>query len=144
MESTHPRHRIVALVALLLVVGAAGGYLAWRRLRNPADEPPADALRTDRSIAVEVENASGRHGLARQVTRLLRERGLDVVDFSSDDSTIAVTQVLVRRGPASAGQEVARALGAGVVTIQPDSLRRLDVTVRLGRDYRLPPGRPPF
>ncbi|MEO8453093.1 MAG: LytR C-terminal domain-containing protein [Gemmatimonadota bacterium] len=108
------------------------------------DVVPADALRTDREIVVEVENASGRRGLARQVTRLLRERGVDVLDFSSVDSTVAVTQILVRREPASKGQEVARVLGAGVVTLALDTLRRLDVTVRLGRDYILPPGRPPF
>ena len=37
-------------------------------------------------------------GLARQVTRLLRERGVDVLDFSSVDSTVAVK--VVRAGKA--------------------------------------------
>ncbi len=95
-------------------------------------------------MVVEVLNASGQSGLARQVTRLLRERGLDVIYFGNASVKEDSTLVLVRRGDASQGSQVARALGSGLVRARPDTVPRVDVTVLLGLDYRLPPGAPPL
>ena len=87
---------------------------------------------------VEVLNTTSRSGLARAATRLLRRRGLDVVFFGNGDvpGKLDSTRVLARRGDRSAAERVARALGRGVVKVEPDTLRRVDVTVLLGEDYR--------
>jgi hypothetical protein len=91
----------------------------------------------DRRITVEVLNASGRAGLARGATRLLRGRGLDVVFFGNADAPADSTRIVVRRGDPGAGRDVRDALRTGRVTIVPDTLRRVDVSVILGRDFRL-------
>ncbi|MDQ3139028.1 MAG: LytR C-terminal domain-containing protein [Gemmatimonadota bacterium] len=86
-------------------------------------------------IQVEVLNGTRRAGLARTATRALRRRGVDVVFFGSGPRTDS-TQILVRRGEPGLGRDVAQALGAGRVAIAPDTLRRVDVTVLLGEDWR--------
>jgi hypothetical protein len=91
----------------------------------------------DRRITVEVLNASGRAGLARGATRLLRRRGLDVVFFGNADTAADSTRIVVRRGDPGAGRDVRDALRMGRVTIVPDTLRRVDVSVILGRDFRI-------
>jgi hypothetical protein len=47
------------------------------------------------------------------------------------------TRVIVRRGDPGAGRDVRDALGLGRIMIQPDTLRRVDVSVILGRDFRM-------
>lgn len=85
---------------------------------------------------VEVLNATPAVGLARSATRLLRDAGLDVVYFGTDPgAALDSTQILIRRGPASAGERAARALGAGAVRAAPDPGRLVDITIRLGRDF---------
>jgi hypothetical protein len=87
-------------------------------------------------IVVEVLNGTRRPGFARVATRVLRERGIDVVFFGNAESPVESTRVVVRRGDPGQGKDVADALGAGRVLIQPDTLRRVDVSVLLGTDYR--------
>jgi LytR cell envelope-related transcriptional attenuator len=91
----------------------------------------------DHRITVEVLNASGRAGLARGATRLLRRHGIDVVFFGNADANDDSTRIVVRQGDPGAGRDVRDALGMGRVTIQPDTLRRVDVSVILGRDFRI-------
>jgi hypothetical protein len=81
-------------------------------------------------------NGTRRPGFARVATRVLREQGIDVVFFGNAESLVAATRVVVRRGDPGQGKAVADALGAGRVLIQPDTLRRVDVSVLLGDDYR--------
>jgi len=95
-------------------------------------------------IVAEVRNASGRPGLARQVTRLLRERGVDVVFFGNAVQVVDSTTVLVRRGPTDAGASVGTILGVRRVTSAADPKPRVDVTVLIGKDYRLPKDRLPL
>ena len=87
-------------------------------------------------IVVEVLNGTRRPGFARVATRVLREQGIDVVFFGNAESPVESTRVLVRRGDPGHGKDVADALGAGRVLIRPDTLRRVDVSVLLGDDYR--------
>ena len=89
----------------------------------------------DKRIRVEVLNGTQRAGLARTATRALREQGLDVVFFGSGP-TADSTRIFVRRGDPGQGREVAEALGGGRISIEPDTLRRVDVTVLLGKDWR--------
>jgi len=87
---------------------------------------------------VEVLNASGEIGLARGVTRRLRDAGLDVVFFGNDVALLDSTEVVVRRGSGDAkAARVRRALGVGLVRAAPDTTRLVDVTVRIGRDLAL-------
>jgi hypothetical protein len=107
-----------------------------------AAPPGAAAVPEGKRVWVEVLNGSGRRGLARAATRVLRQAVFDVVYFGTIRETGAPTQALARRGDSAAAARVARALGAsaGAVRVAPDTLLRLDVTVILGDDYRPPPG----
>lgn len=85
---------------------------------------------------VEVLNGTRRQGAARTATRMLRQRGLDVVFLGNADSMTTATQVIVRRGDSERARYVAAALGAGKIVILPDTFRRVDVSVILGEDFR--------
>lgn len=108
--------------------------------RAPADggHAPADVEREH--VVVEVLNASGRRGLARVATRVLRQAGFDVVYFGTSGDSLRTSEVLARRGDSAAAARVARAIGAARVRVARDTLLRVDVTVRLGDDYRPPAG----
>lgn len=88
-------------------------------------------------MTVEVLNGAGTPGLARLGTRLLRQHGLDVVFFGNGDTAgAALTKVISRRSAKRGAAEQARsALGVGVVSEAIDTLRRVDVTVIIGRDF---------
>src|SRR5687768_5680454 len=86
------RLQTVGLFLTLLAVAALIGSLAWgllggggpsfpRRPDAPAEDAPpaASAPAPAGRVRVEVLNASGRPGLAREGTRILRDRGFDVV-----------------------------------------------------------------
>ncbi len=109
--------------------------VAWPRPEMVRGHPYAIPSGEDR-VVVEVLNASGRDGLARRVTRELRSRGLDVVSFGNEPATDS-TLVILRRGDGGAADAVRGALGQGVVRAEPDTLRRVDVTVVLGADFRM-------
>jgi hypothetical protein len=104
---------------------------------------------------VEVLNAGGVAGIAREVTNLLRDDGFDVVQFGNAsafdrDSTVIIDRV----GRAELAEGVANALGIRNVLVEPDSNLFVDVTVLLGRDlaeragegdrFGNPPTRPPW
>lgn len=85
---------------------------------------------------VEVLNGTRRQGAARTATRMLRQRGLDVVFLGNADSIAESTRVIVRRGDPGRAAYVAHALGAGKVVVETDTFRRVDVSVILGDDFR--------
>ena len=145
MEQSHQTgFRRVALgglgVAVVLVAAIAVA-------RPPARPAARDRLGTifpsGHTIVAEVRNGTTRPGLARQVTKLLRQRGVDVIYFGTAPAAES-TAILVRRGDPANGREVARLLGAGLVKVVPDSLLRVDLTVLLGADYRLPKDQGPL
>lgn len=120
---------------------AAAAIVAAALSRGPAPElveghayaiPSGD----DRTV-VEVLNASGRSGLARSATRMLRRAGVDVVYLGNAAfDTLSVTVVLARRGDSLRAVRVADLLGAARTAVQLDTARRVDATVLLGRDFR--------
>ena len=133
------RRRLVAGgIALLLLVTAAVIAAALSRGAEPdVVEGHAFAIPAgnDRTI-VEVLNASGRNGLARTATRMLRRAGVDVVYLGNASfDTLTTTVVLVRRGDSLRAVQVAELLGATRTAAAPDSTRRVDATVLLGRDF---------
>jgi LytR cell envelope-related transcriptional attenuator len=87
-------------------------------------------------VTVEVLNGTRRQGAARTATRMLRRQGLDVVFLGNADSIADSTRVIVRRGDPGRARYVAQALGAGKVVVETDTLRRVDVSVILGDDFR--------
>lgn len=121
---------MIRAVALLLVL------LAGCKSNDPAGRPSLGLDASDGRIVVEVLNGSNRTGYARRGTLALRAAGIDVVNYGTADTLIDSTLVLVRRGKVSRGRAVARALGLGIVREAIDTLRRVDVTVILGRDWK--------
>jgi hypothetical protein len=138
------RRRALAVGALAAAAVAAVAFGLARGGGDPAAAPAPPWDPGERRVTAEVLNGSGRVGLARQVTRHLRLRSVDVLYFGNADAPSDTTLVLVRRGDLAAGHVAARALGQGVVRPAPDTLLRVDVTVILGADYRPPPGTPPL
>ena len=86
----------VALGAAVAVAVAAGVWRFWpaprERVQGHAYAVPTPAGR----ITVEVLNGTRRRGLARVATRVLRERGLDVVFFGNADTAADSTRVVVQ------------------------------------------------
>ena len=91
-------------------------------------------------VVAEVLNASGRAGLARSGTRVLRRGGIDVVYFgnAAPGERLDSTRILLRRGERAAAERVREALGVGTIVAAADPERLLDVSVLLGADF-LPP-----
>jgi 2-keto-3-deoxy-L-rhamnonate aldolase RhmA len=85
---------------------------------------------------VEVLNGTHRTGAARTATRILRRQGVDVVFLGNADSLAELTRVIVRRGDPGHARYVAQALGVGSVVVETDTLRRVDISVILGDDFR--------
>ena len=138
------RNRAVALLGLVLLVAAAAW--AWRARSAPGGNPIAAVLGGEGPrapegvrIRVEVLNATRTRGLARSATRVLRDRGFDVVGLGNDPQARDSTLVLDRSGHPEWAQLVAEALGGARVEARPDTSRYLDVTVLLGTTWRPPP-----
>lgn len=137
-----PRTLKRAIVLAVLVAAGAGAAVWWAR-REQRPLPVVGQVVEVRApagvrIKVEVINASPTRGLARRATMLLRDRGFDVVRFSTDTAYRDTTLVLDRSGNAEWARLVAEALGGARVEARPDSSRYLDVTVLLGRAWRAP------
>jgi hypothetical protein len=138
LELSH--RRLAAALIALAALGAAAG--AWSLLRRgvPVESPRPPAVVEREHVVVEVLNATGRRGLARVATRVLRQAGFDVVYFGTSGDTLPISEALARRGDSAAAARVARVLGVTRVRVARDTLLRVDVTLRLGHDYRPPPG----
>jgi hypothetical protein len=139
------RLRLAAIALLVLVVlGAATWVLHARQVvRSPLSSvlpggtgPRAPA---DVRIRVQVLNTTKTRGLARRATRLLRDRGFDVVELGTTTPMLDTTLVLDRSGHPAWASTVAEVLRPARAVARPDSSRYLDVTVLLGRSWRPPP-----
>jgi hypothetical protein len=139
-----PRRRRIALIGVAVVLAATLGLRIWSvpadDARAVSGEPRVSRIvpENERVIA-EVLNGTSRRGLARLVTRLLRQGGVDVVYFGTASAPAAATEILVRRGDETApGLRVADALGVGSVRVAPAPERRVDLTIIIGNDYQPP------
>ena len=93
----------------------------------------------DRRVTVEVLNAGGVSGVAREATAALRSAGFDVVSFGNARSFDQVESVVVDRiGDPNPALSVASVLGIRNVRSEPDSNLYLDISVLLGSQW-LPP-----
>lgn len=130
--------RGLALVAVLggLAVLAGSAVLQWW---EPPEAPPvtADVIANPRErVRVEVLNAGGVPGMAREATEVLRDAGFDVVEFGNAgafdrDSSL----VLARLGRVDLASMVADALAIPTYQDEPDSTAYVDVTVLLGSTW---------
>ena len=119
----------------MVLAAAIGLLLRPRADQRPGPAPAVITLPRGR-VTVEVLNGTRRQGAARTATRVLRRSGLDVVFLGNADSLVLSTRVVARRGDSVRARYVAAALGTGVVTIETDTFRRVDVSVILGEDFR--------
>ena len=136
----------VAIAFLLLaIVGGAWVIHVRRAIPGPigAAIDRASVVRAPAGVRVRVQvlNTTGSHGLARRATRLLRDRGFDVVDMGNAAPALDTTLVLDRTGHPAWATAVTRVLTPSRAEARPDSSRYLDVTVLLGRTWR-PPAQP--
>jgi hypothetical protein len=139
------RGRRIALIGVAAVLAATLGIRMWSApgvgARAISGEPRKSRIvAEDERVVAEVLNGTSRRGLARLVTRLLRQGGVDVVYFGTASApTTEETEILVRRGDeTAAGLRVADALGTGKVRVAPAPKRRVDLTIIIGNDYQPP------
>jgi hypothetical protein len=125
----------LVLVAVL-AISAMAGLFAGEPGEPVEMDAPLAAIDGER-IRVEVLNGAGVSGLARDVTRMLRDLNFDVVFYGNaaggaQDSSV----VLDRTGNADHARRVADALDIAAVRSEPDSTLYLEATVILGADWR--------
>jgi LytR cell envelope-related transcriptional attenuator len=121
-----------------LLIACTAALVACRGERGAAGDSLPVPGETGAHITVEVLNASGKPGLARIGTRVLRRAGIDVLTFGNAPEALGrldSTRIVVRRDGSGVGKRVRAALGVGRVVLQPDSARLLDASVLLGADF---------
>jgi hypothetical protein len=135
LEQLGRRRLWLTLTAAIILLGVGSGFLlhgGGRQAENQAFAiPPIEGR-----LMVEVLNGTHRQGVARTATRMLRAHGVDVVFLGNADSAETLTRVIVRRGSPDRAGTVVGVLGTGKVVVEPDTFRRVDVSVILGDDFR--------
>ena len=142
------RNWMIVIVIVLILTGGAGMF--WWRGAGPA----SDGARTGRTlftpqerapdgvrIRVEVLNATVTPRLAQGATRLLRDRGFDVVATGNSTTKLDSTLVLDRTNHPEWARLVASVLGrsgSSAVELRPDTSRYVDITVLLGAEWTPP------
>jgi hypothetical protein len=131
---------VVGTVLLLIVLSASAVVMHARRVPTPLFAALAEQPRAPEGVRVRVQvlNTTETRGLARRATRLLRDRGFDVVDIGTVGPTIDTTVVLDLSGHPAWAEAAAKVMAPARVRARPDSSRYLDVTVLIGRTWRPP------
>ena len=134
---------VLATVAIGIGILLAGSGDAPSRVVNDAPSPVVNDARRGpipgTRVRVQVLNAGGIAGLARDATEYLRDFGFDVVDFgNAGDFDAGTSVVLDRVGRDEIARAVADVLGINNVRSQPDSDLYVDVSVLLGSEWRRP------
>ena len=150
-DSPGPRiHRnwMIAIVVALILTGGAG--MLWWRGSSSSDDSggsgrtlfaPQERAPEGVRIRVEVLNATATPRLAQSATRLLRDRGFDVVATGNNATRLDSTLVLDRTNHPEWARLVASVLGrsgSGAVELRPDTSRYVDITVLLGAEWTPP------
>jgi len=139
------RKLLIGAAAALLVIVLSAGAVVMHARRAPSpllaalDEAPhaPPGVR----IRVQVLNSTATKGLARRATRLLRDRGFDVVEIGTVAPTMDTTLVLDLSGHPAWADAVAKVMAPARTKARTDSSRYLDVTVLIGSSWR-PPAQP--
>ena len=140
------RGRLLAGAALVVIAGAGGVFALLRHRPAPVRSTALGRIVAkevtappNTRVRVEIINATKTRGLARRATRLLRDRGFDVVTYGNSDRAQDSTVVLDRSNHLEWARLVGQALGGARVEARPDTSRYVDVTVVLGVSWRPPP-----
>ncbi len=127
----------LAFTLVLVAVGfgsLVAGLGGSQEVRPPT---PGETANTPH-VRVEVLNAANVPGLAREGTRRLRDAGFDVVYFGNAAGQAREKSVVLdRAGELETARDVARVLGIPHVRSVPNKELYLDVSVLLGRDWRV-------
>ena len=149
--SRAPRGRRGLLAIGAVIVTAAVALSVWylRGDREPSAPAPmvvtiADTLArapVGVRVRVRVVNTTSVQGLAKRATNVLRAFGYDVVEFEGGKGAQAGTVIAVHTAHADWGARIQRAMGVGLIELQPDTSRMVDVSVFVGSDWQ-PPSQP--
>ena len=146
-NSPGPKRRGWLILALLAVVLLGAGTAWWRSQVAPrsgvaistmaaVDDSLARAP-SDQRVRVRVLNASGTRGYGRRATLELRDRGFDVVEYDTEQGKArGTTLILSHTGHRDWADRLQRAFGTGAIEARPDSLRYVDLTIFVGRDWK--------
>lgn len=133
----------VALIGVFLLVGVLLYGLVTRTF-SPRTTPTRDsAVMAEPGadpIQVEVRNAAGADGIAREAMVFLRRRGFDVVEVGNAAELRTASAVVVRAGTDDYARRVAAALDLPADRVEPGGPLAdydPDVAVFLGSDYTL-------
>jgi hypothetical protein len=97
------------------------------------------ASESDRAVRVIVYNGAGKPGIAGEAAQLLIRAGFRVVSTeNADNFKYDETRIVVRRGERARGEQIKKALGTGVVTVEPSKSNVTDAIVIIGKDYKTP------
>ena len=137
---------LVAIASCVIILTGAAWVIQARQAPTSTTMGvvlPRDVPRAPAGVRIRVQglNTTGKHGLARRATRLLRDRGFDVVEMGNGSPALDTTVVLDRSGHPDWAAAAAKVMSPAVSRTQRDSSRYLDVTVLLGRTWR-PPAQP--
>lgn len=129
----------VVVVTLVAAVGVNLSLMETDEIDTLAD--PAQRWTGER-VRVEVLNAGGVTGMAREATEVLRAAGFDVVEFGNAASfdPERPSEVVDRVDRTDIAQAVASAIGIDNVQSDPDPNLFVEVTVIVGRDWVGPDG----
>jgi hypothetical protein len=132
-------------VLLLGVLGASGVMMHSRGGTAPllASVTSDHEVRAPEGVRIRVQvlNTTKTRGLARRATRLLRDRGFDVVELGTVGPTMDTTLVLDLSGHPAWADAVAKVMAPAHTRARRDSSRYLDVVVLVGSSWR-PPAEP--
>jgi LytR cell envelope-related transcriptional attenuator len=139
--------RVTAAIGFVLLFGVLGASGVIIHAGGPSPllasvtgQQPVRAPEGVR-IRVQVLNTTKTRGLARRATRLLRDRGFDVVELGTVGPTMDTTMVLDLSGHPAWADAVAKVMAPAHTRARRDSSRYLDVTVLVGSSWR-PPSEP--
>jgi len=144
-----PRHqrRGWLIVALLSMVVLGAGAAWWGGRDRPTIESTTGTMAAlddssgrapeNSRVIVRVLNASGTRGYARRATIELRDRGFDVVEYDTErGAPRSGTLIVSHTGHRDWAERLQRAVGTGEIEVRPDSLRYVDLTIYVGRDWK--------
>jgi hypothetical protein len=147
MEQRAMRKLLIGVSAVVLFVALGASAVVTYARNAPALSvlaPSAQrAIRAPEGVRIRVQvlNTTKTRGLARRATRLLRDRGFDVVELGSVGPTMDTTVVLDLSGHPEWAESVAKVMAPARTRARTDSSRYLDIAVLIGSTWR-PPAEP--
>ena len=129
------------IIALGILVVLMASSFIMRAFNPPVSSELADDIQKtneiESAIQVNVFNACGKDGLAKQVKDYLVQRGFDVVEIANYPETIDNSIVIDRIGDTSTNNKVAYAMGIekDCITIDIDESQFVRSTIVIGKDY---------